>query len=149
MLAIHKLKKQKKSVKKIDKNQQRLNTLDLEEEVNRLESEYKKGFAKPLILLMLAEKENYSYALAKKIIEKTSGKISIAIPNIYPILKSLKKSGYIQEMKSKEHSSRVFYKVTELGYALLDELTESLQQFLLKFNGLIDDYNEIKVEKIK
>ncbi|NPD90379.1 MAG: PadR family transcriptional regulator [Asgard group archaeon] len=121
--------------------------MDIEEEVNRLESEYKKGFAKPLILMMLAEKENYSYALAKKIIEKTSGKISIVVPNIYPILKSLKKSGYIQEMKSKDHSSRIFYEVTELGYALLDELTESLQQFLKIFNNLIDDYNEIKVEK--
>ena len=123
--------------------------MDLEEEVNRLELEYKKGFAKPLILLMLAEKENYSYALAKKIIEKTSGKISIAIPNIYPILKSLKKSGYIQEKKSKEHSSRVFYKVTELGYTLLDELTESLQQFLKIFSDLIDDYNIAKTEKNK
>ena len=123
--------------------------MELEEELKRLELEYKKGFAKPLILLMLAEKENYSYALAKKIIEKTSGKISIAVPNIYPILKSLKKSGYIQEMKSKDQSTRIFYKVTELGYTLLDELTESLQQFLMIFNGLIDDYNEIKVEKKK
>lgn len=121
----------------------------MEEEVNRLESEYKKGFAKPLILLMLAEKENYSYALAKKIIEKTSGKISIAIPNIYPILKSLKKSGYIQENKSKDHSSRVFYEVTDLGYALLDELTESLQQFLKIFSDLIDDYYENIVEMKK
>ncbi|MHA1555722.1 MAG: PadR family transcriptional regulator [Candidatus Heimdallarchaeota archaeon] len=123
--------------------------MDLEEEVNRLESEYKKGFAKPLILLMLAEKENYSYALAKKIIEKTSGKISIAIPNIYPILKSLKKSGYIQENKSKDHPSRIFYEVTELGYALLDELTESLQQFLKLFSDLIDDYNENRMEMKK
>jgi len=126
-----------------------MNTLDLDEELNRLESEYKKGFAKPLILLMLAEKENYSYALAKKIIEKTSGKISIAIPNIYPILKSLKKSGYIQENKSKDHSSRVFYEVTELGYALLDDLTESLQQFLMIFSDLIDDYYEKRVENKK
>jgi DNA-binding PadR family transcriptional regulator len=126
-----------------------LKALELEEEINRLELEYKKGFAKPLILLMLAEKENYSYALAKKIIEKTSGKISIAIPNIYPILKSLKKSGYIHEMKSKDHSSRIFYEVTKLGYALLDELTESLQQFLKIFNDLIVDYNEIKAEKKK
>jgi DNA-binding PadR family transcriptional regulator len=123
--------------------------LDIEEEKNRLESEYKKGFAKPLILLMLAEKENYSYALTKKIIEKTSGKISIAIPNIYPILKSLKKSGYIKEMKSKDHSSRVFYSVTELGYTLLDELIKSLQQFLKIFCDLIDDYNKTKTEKKK
>lgn len=123
--------------------------MDLEEEINRLESEYKKGFAKPLILLMLAEKENYSYALAKKIIEKTSGKISILIPNIYPILKSLKKSGYIQEMKSKDHPTRIFYEVSELGYELLDELTESLQQFLEIFNDLIDDYNVKRAEKKK
>jgi DNA-binding PadR family transcriptional regulator len=123
--------------------------LDLEEEKNRLESEYKKGFAKPLILLMLAEKENYSYALAKKIIEKTSGKVSILIPNIYPILKSLKKSGYIREMKSKDHPTRIFYEVTKLGYELLDGLTESLQQFLGIFNDLIDDYKAIREENQK
>ena len=126
-----------------------MNTLDLEEEVNRLESEYKKGFAKPLILLMLAEKENYTYALAKKIIEKTSGKISIAIPNIYPILKSLEKSGYIQENKSKDQSTRVYYKITENGYALLDKLTESLQQFLKIFSDLIDNFKEKSMEMKK
>ena len=126
-----------------------MNTLDLEEEVNRLESEYKKGFAKPLILLMLAEKENYTYALAKKIIEKTSGKISIAIPNIYPILKSLEKSGYIQENKSKDQSTRVYYKLTENGYALLAKLTESLQNFLKIFSDLIDNFKEKSMEMKK
>ena len=129
-----------------------MNNMDINYDLNRWETEYKKGFAKPLILLMLSKGTNYSYALAKQIAKETHGKISIAVPNIYPIMKSLRNKGYIIEIKDKSQPKRVLYKLTDSGYELLEKISNSMNSFMSLFQELIKERNENifqrKVDKI-
>lgn len=100
-----------------------------DEQILKWETEYKKGFAKPLILIMLGEGENYAYALTKRINTVTRGQISISTSNIYPILKNLSDDSLITESRSKENK-RVMYSLTKEGKAFLVQLNESMQDFI-------------------
>jgi len=73
--------------------------VDLEEILQKWQVEYKKGFAKPLILKILSEQESYPYQITKLIRKRTSGFIEIAASNIYPILTRLVKEELIEKKK--------------------------------------------------
>jgi DNA-binding PadR family transcriptional regulator len=107
--------------------------LDPAEIIPKWQIEFKKGFARPLILMVLAKKENYPYQIAKEIFQMTNGELSIATSNIYPILKSLKDLKLISERKD-ESSRRIFYNLTENGVILLNGLVESVETFLTALN---------------
>jgi len=64
--------------------------------------ELKKGFAKPLILLLLAEKESYAYQLTKSIRDRTKYQIEVATSNIYPMLKNLLDDRLIEKIQSSD-----------------------------------------------
>jgi DNA-binding PadR family transcriptional regulator len=70
-----------------------MDLLKFEEELQKWETEFKRGFSKPFILLALDEKPNYPYQVIKTINRNTKGKISIAGSNIYPILKKMEDFG--------------------------------------------------------
>ncbi len=109
------------------------------EPILKWETEYKKGFSKPLILITLAGGENYAYALTKRINIVTRGHISISTSNIYPILKSLRDDSLIKESRSKENK-RVMYSLTNKGKDFLFQLNESMMDFIelmLKINKQI------------
>ena len=91
--------------------------------------EYKKGFAKPLILRVLAQKSNYPYQITKEILHMTNGQVNIATSNIYPILKNLKKSGLISEHRD-DNSRRIMYSLTNQGINLLQNVKTSMEVFL-------------------
>ena len=97
--------------------------------IAKWETEYKKGFAKPLILFLLSKGDNYPYKITKDIFILSEGQISIATSNIYLILKDLKDQKLIKDIKS-NNSRRVFYSLTENGYACLEHIIESLGVFL-------------------
>lgn len=101
------------------------------------QTEFKKGFSKPLILLALAEIErSYAFLLTKKILELTNGEISIAGSNIYPMLSTLEKENLIKGHSDKSNK-RKFYKLTNRG-----------REFLKQVQKSIKDFNEIILELI-
>jgi DNA-binding PadR family transcriptional regulator len=102
----------------------------------RWETEYKKGFAKPLILLMLADRDDYAYALTKRINTLTRGHINIATSNIYPILKSLHDSSLIKKSGS-IGKKRVVYSLTDKGHEFLAQIKTSMKDFMEIFLSLI------------
>lgn len=91
--------------------------------------EYKKGFAKPLLLRVLARKSNYPYQITKEILHMTNGQVNIATSNIYPILKNLKESGLISEHRD-ENSRRIMYDLTNQGVKLMQHVQTSMEVFL-------------------
>ena len=105
------------------------------------EIEFRKGFAKPLILLALQKGPNYPYNLTRVINIKSKGQINIAGSNIYPLLTSLKNEGLVSSEKVPKESSdstkkqqlRTYYSLTPKGVAF----TESLKVSMINFMGLI------------
>ncbi len=96
--------------------------------LQKWETEYKKGFSKPLILFTLAEVgRSYPYLLTKKIMDLTSGLISIAGSNIYPMLTQLEKDHLIVSQPDK--NNRKFYKISDNGKEFLKRLDMSIKEF--------------------
>lgn len=92
--------------------------------------EFKKGFAKPILLLFLEEKENYAYSLSKEISAKTHGQINIAGSNIYPLLSSMTRQGLIEASAGSGDSKRKVYRLTARGRDFLDNLRQEMGEFL-------------------
>jgi DNA-binding PadR family transcriptional regulator len=112
------------------------------ETLQKWETEFKKGFAKPFILLTLAIKPNYAYSLTREINVNTKGQISITISSIYPILRNLQDEQLIEGKKvpkptkqpksqsiNKKPQFRTVYSLTSQGEQLLGFLKTSLEKF--------------------
>ena len=106
--------------------------------IERWSIEFKKGFAKPMILLSLKQKENYPYSLTREINAKTLGAINIAGSNIYPLLSGMKKQGLITSTKSIEQN-RTIYKLTESGENYLETLQKEIFDFLTMILSIIQE----------
>ena len=116
--------------------------MELEVELQKWETEFKKGFSKPFILLTLAERPNYPYQVTKTIIGRTKGQIAIAGSNIYPILKKLEDDGLILGQKDKESQKRT-YTLTEEGKKFLIPLIQSMKEFTQIVQQMIDTPGEL------
>jgi PadR family transcriptional regulator PadR len=115
-----------------------LKSLQFEEELQKWEIEFKKGFSKPLILLSLAEKPNYPYQVTKEIIRETKGKIIFGGSKIYPILKKMEDDGLILGKKD-ENSMKRTYTITDNGEHFLASLKQTMKEFVEIVHKMIDD----------
>ena len=97
-------------------------------DVSKWETEFKKGFSKPFVLLSLSKTPNYPYGIIKAVNEKTRGKFAIAGSNIYPILSKMEKMQFIAGKQDKESGKKI-YQLTEDG----KEFLVSLQQVMFDF----------------
>ena len=98
-------------------------------DVNKWETEFKKGFSKPFVLLSLFKEPNYPYGIIKAIKEKTNKKFEIAGPNIYPILTKMEKMGLIAGEQDEETKKKT-YTLTNEGKVFLASLKESMKEFI-------------------
>jgi DNA-binding PadR family transcriptional regulator len=113
------------------------------EELPKWEKEFKKGYSKPFVLLVLAKDPHYPYQIIKTISRKTQGKFIIAGANIYPILRTLEDEGYVYYKKDEE-TQKKFYSLTEDGYKFLDLLAESMKEFIDVVKEMMDTRGELK-----
>lgn len=119
-----------------------MKSLGFETELQKWETEFKKGFSKPFILLTLAERPNYPYQVTKTIIGKTKGQIAIAGSNIYPILKNLEELGLILSDKDEKSKKRT-YTLTEKGKEFLIPLLQSMKEFSQIVLEMIDTHGDL------
>ena len=75
--------------------------------------QFKKGVLELCVLALLAKKNRYGYELVNEI----SKKIKISEGTIYPLLRRLKKEGYVTTYleESREGAPRKYYELTEKG----------------------------------
>jgi len=120
--------------------------LELEDELQKWETEFKKGFSKPFVLFSLAERPNYPYQVTKAILGQTKGQFSIAGSNIYPILKKLTDDELIifQIQQDKDGSEKKVYSLTSKGKNFLILLKQAMKEFTVIVQEMIDTYDEMK-----
>ncbi|GAA0181874.1 PadR family transcriptional regulator [Clostridium sediminicola] len=104
--------------------------------------QFKKGVLELCVLSLLDRRDCYGYELINEI----SQNISISEGTIYPLLRRLKKDGYVTTylMESTEGPPRKYYKLTPEGIKTKDELEDEWFQFTKKVDRFLkgDDLGE-------
>ncbi len=91
--------------------------------------------ATPMVLGILAQGENYGYAIIKQVDEASGGELAWTDGLLYPLLHRLERQGYVQ---SSWHMSpggrrRRYYQITDQGRA---ELADQRRQWAAVVNAL-------------
>ncbi|MGL5149137.1 MAG: PadR family transcriptional regulator [Clostridium sp.] len=95
----------------------------------------KKGVLELCVLSVLSKKDYYGYELINEI----SKTISISDGTIYPILRRLTKEGYFTTylQESVEGPPRKYYRLTEQGYEVKEQLEREWLEFQNSVNKII------------
>ena len=77
----------------------------------------------PLVLAILAEGDNYGYAILKRVRELTGGELEWTDGMLYPVLHRLEKSGLVEARweEAETGRKRKYYRVTDAGREQLAE----------------------------
>lgn len=103
--------------------------------------QFKKGVLELCVLSMLLERDYYGYEL----VEHISKYIDISEGTIYPLLRRLKKDGYVTTYlkESQEGPPRKYYEITEEGEKAYDDLVTEWNHFVEGVNTIIrGGYND-------
>lgn len=98
--------------------------------------QFKKGVLELCALALLAQKERYGYELVSEI----SKNVSISEGTIYPLLKRLRDEGYVATYLegSPKGAPRRYYKLTDTGRKMKEELQEEWLTFTTKVKKLLE-----------
>ncbi len=98
--------------------------------------QFKKGVLELCVLALLAQKDCYGY----EIVNDISKKISISEGTIYPLLRRLKNEGYVTTylQESLEGPPRKYYKLTESGRKIYENMAEEWRVFTKDVNDFLE-----------
>src|SRR5688572_13448906 len=99
-------------------------------------AELKKGSAETLIMALLEEGPRHGYELARLIDERTSGRLSFHVANVYTSLYRLERDGVIvgRWVEKAGERRRRFYRLTPAGRRELAARRENWREFV----GVVD-----------
>ncbi len=97
--------------------------------------QFKKGVLELCTLALLAGRNRYGYELVNEI----SKRISISEGTIYPLLRRLKKDGYVTTYleESSEGAPRKYYQLTDEGKNMEKELKQEWKTFAKEVDNLL------------
>jgi DNA-binding PadR family transcriptional regulator len=103
--------------------------------------ETQKGYIRIATLILLSKKPHHGYEIMKEIKERTRGFWKPTAGGIYPILKDLQKSGYIQgEWEAKTKRRKKIYVITKTGRAVLKRAIAKENQLAATMRTLFEEY---------
>jgi PadR family transcriptional regulator PadR len=87
----------------------------------RIDKDLIAASATPLVLAILAEGENYGYAILKRVRTLSGGELAWTDGMLYPLLHRLRRLGYVttEWRMSPEGRRRQYYALTDAGRAAL------------------------------
>lgn len=99
--------------------------------------QFKKGVLELCVLALLNKEDRYGYELVQKI----SAQIEVSEGSIYPLLRRLKKEGYLTTYlhESTEGPSRKYYELTDKGRTHLINLYDEWLEFSQGVNEIIKE----------
>jgi PadR family transcriptional regulator PadR len=94
--------------------------------------ELKKGSSEMLILSLLDARARHGYEIGKLIESRSRGKLTFALPTLYPTLLRLENRGWIKGrwIEKPGQRRRCFYRLTPAGRRVLAERREIWKAFI-------------------
>jgi DNA-binding PadR family transcriptional regulator len=103
--------------------------------------ETQKGYIRIAVLILLSKKPYHGYEIMREIKERTMGFWRPTAGGIYPILRDLEESGYVEgEWHVQNNRKRKTYKITEAGSAVLERALTKESQLAICMNDLFKEY---------
>ncbi len=103
--------------------------------------ETQKGYIRIATLILLSKKPHHGYEIMKEINARTRGFWKPTAGGMYPILKDLQKSGYIQgEWDAKTRRRKRIYKITDSGRTVLKRALAKENQLADTMRNLFEEY---------
>jgi PadR family transcriptional regulator PadR len=95
-------------------------------------SEMKKGSSEMLILSLLEARPRHGYEIGKLIEARSMGRLTFALPTLYPTLLRLENRGLIKGrwIEKPGERRRCFYRLTQAGRRKLAEQRETWKAFI-------------------
>jgi PadR family transcriptional regulator, regulatory protein PadR len=95
-------------------------------------AELKKGSSEMLILSLLEARARHGYEIGKLIEARSGGKLTFALPTLYPSLLRLENRGWIKGrwVEKAGERRRCFYRLTPEGRRVLSEQRKTWSAFI-------------------
>jgi PadR family transcriptional regulator, regulatory protein PadR len=95
-------------------------------------AELKKGSSEMLILSLLEARPRHGYEIGKLIEARSGGKLTFALPTLYPTLLRLESRGWVKRrwVEKAGERRRCFYRLTPDGHRVLAEQRETWSAFI-------------------
>jgi DNA-binding PadR family transcriptional regulator len=92
----------------------------------------------PIVLAILAEGDSYGYAISKRVLELSDGRIAWSDGMLYPVLHRLERLGHIEARWEVAGTGRrrKYYRLTPGGRAQLDEERKQWQAVDAALRGI-------------
>jgi PadR family transcriptional regulator, regulatory protein PadR len=103
--------------------------------------EAQKGYIRVAVLILLSKKRHHGYEIMKEIRDKTKGFWKPTAGGVYPILRDLEESGYIEGEWSSQKNRRIkVYKITETGRTILKRAIVKQSEIANSMNALFQEF---------
>ena len=105
--------------------------------------EAQKGYIRVAVLILLSQKPHHGYEIMKEIREKTKGFWKPTAGGVYPILRNLEESGYIEGEWSNQKNRKIkVYKITKTGRIVLKHAIVKQSEIANSMNALFQEFAE-------
>ncbi len=102
-------------------------------------SELKKGSTEMLVLSLLESQARHGYEIGKLIESRSGGRLTFALPTLYPTLLKLENRGWIKGrwIEKAGQRERCFYRLTPEGRRVLAAQQENWRAYVAAVNDIM------------
>ena len=103
-------------------------------------AELKKGSTEMLILSLVESRARHGYEIGKLIEARSGGRLTFALPTLYPTLLRLENRGWIKGrwVEKAGERQRCFYRLTSEGRRVLATQRENWQAYVAAVNQVME-----------
>ena len=103
-------------------------------------AELKKGSTEMLVLSLLESRPRHGYEIGKLIEARSNGRLTFALPTLYPTLLRLENRGWIKGrwVEKSGERSRCFYRLTPDGRRVLVQQRETWDAYVVAVNQVMN-----------
>ena len=104
-------------------------------------SELKKGSTEMLVLSLLDARPRHGYEIGKLIEARSGGRLTFALPTLYPTLLRLESRGWIKGtwVEKAGQRERCFYRLTPKGRRVLADQRETWKAYVSAVNDVLGE----------